>query len=508
MAPRLFSRCLTFDTCVVSKVDRTLSVRHISVVLGRRRPIRVPLLRFISPLIRGLFYHRSAAALWGCIATLGLISAEAQVANQKVNHRPRGELRELAIITCPDSQTIPGQTFGVGLAMSGNTLVIGAPNRTGINGQLYAGEGYVYVAPPDGWGAGKPVLAARLTASDAKTQIWPDLGSVVAISGDTIVLGAANSGVGTYAREAYVYVKPASGWTTATESARLQSPSARFQLGGNGAVAIHGDIIVAECIDTAYTGLGAAGCVAVYQKPAQGWAGDIMPIALLTDGGGGDTLGWQLAIERDTIVASAPGALPGPGGIGASGALQVYEKPANGWQTTATPTATLVTSDSSTGYMGYYIGFSGDTIVAGAPEALVKGQYNGAAYIFQRKGDHWRSGTETAKLTARAPIIPDHGQAMGDAVAVLGDVIVAGADEDTPPDGASYGGEAFTYRKPASGWQSTSHYDGLAYDPNAYPELQFGISAAIDGDTLAAGAWAADPNYLTTPGAVYLFRLP
>src|SRR5260370_13382010 len=103
MEARLFSRCLTFDTCLVSRADRTLSVRHIFVVLGRRRPIRVPLLRFISPLIRGLFYHRSAAALWGCIATLGLISAEAEVANEKADYRPRGELRELAIITCPDS---------------------------------------------------------------------------------------------------------------------------------------------------------------------------------------------------------------------------------------------------------------------------------------------------------------------------------------------------------------------------------------------------------------------
>src|ERR1700732_990136 len=93
MAPRLFSRCLTFDTCLVSRADRTLSVRPISVVLGRRRPIRVPLLRFISPLIRSLFYHRSAAAVWGCLVTLGLLPVEAQMANEKANYRPRGELR-------------------------------------------------------------------------------------------------------------------------------------------------------------------------------------------------------------------------------------------------------------------------------------------------------------------------------------------------------------------------------------------------------------------------------
>src|SRR5260370_30707507 len=137
MAARLFSGCLTGDTCLVSRTDRSLSLRHISVVLGRRRSIRNPLLRFISSLVRGLFYNRSAAALWGCLATLGLLPVEAQAANEKPDYRPRGELRELDVLTCPHSHMVPGQSFGVGLAMSGYTLVIESPHRTWINGRLY-----------------------------------------------------------------------------------------------------------------------------------------------------------------------------------------------------------------------------------------------------------------------------------------------------------------------------------------------------------------------------------
>ena len=55
---------------------------------------------------------------------------------------------------------------------------------------------------------------AKLTASDGAPYNY--LGSSVAISGDTIVVGAA----GAY-HAAYVFVKPAGGWTSGTQTAKL-----------------------------------------------------------------------------------------------------------------------------------------------------------------------------------------------------------------------------------------------------------------------------------------------
>lgn len=412
------------------------------------------------------------------------------------------------ILKSPSPQINVNQNFGFpGLTISGNTIVVGEPQRT-IDGLLYVGQAYVYIEPPDGWGKGKAVPVATLSASDFKTQTWPFLGTSAAISGDTIVLGCGyDMGNGTYPREAYVYVKPASGWTNTTESARLQSPSARFQIGGGGAVAIDGDTIIVGCVDTAYPGIGVAGAAAVYQKPPQGWAGDIMPIAVLTDGGLNDSLGWQLAISGDTIALAAPEATLGASGSN-SGDIQIYEKPVGGWVTTATSTATLFPSDPDQGYLGYSIAINGDTIVAGCPFALVKDQLLGAAYVFHRQGGHWHTGEQTAKLTANTPAVVDGTPAVGCSVAIDGDRIAVGANGATPPNGAWYGGELFIYTKPSTGWHNTSHYAAVEYDPNADNALQLGMSAAISGNTVVTGALAISGPDETSQGAVYIFKLP
>ncbi|MBV8212901.1 MAG: hypothetical protein JOZ08_06700 [Verrucomicrobia bacterium] len=417
-----------------------------------------------------------------------------------------GRAIEEKILTSPNSEPAVNQNFGYGLAIYGNTIVAGEPNRT-VNGQLYVGAGYVYVEPKEGWGTHLPIPVAELSASDASTQIWPTLGFAVGISGDTIVLGCAyDMGNGSYTREMYVYVKPASGWKSTTESARLQSPSARFQLGGEGGIAIYGDTIAAECVDTAFTGIGSAGAVAIYIKPKQGWTGDIMPVAILTDGGSGDSLGFQIGISGDTIAVAAPLATVGTGGPN-SGVVQIYEKPAGGWVTTDKPTATLQPSDPDGGYLGYSMGISGDTLVAGCPYALVNGQYYGAAYVFHRKGSHWESGTQTAKLTAATAEVLDGTPAVGIGVAIQGDKIAVGANGATPPNGAWYGGELFVYKEPSTGWHDTSHWNWIAYDPNAESALQLGISAGISGETVVTGAYAPDAD-ICNQGAVYIFRVP
>jgi hypothetical protein len=463
-------------------------------------------------------WRRFATTLLGGLASVLLLVIPDTLFAQNANNNqvevfaagfPLAMAREIPkrILTSLKPEPTVNQCFGNSVAIAGKTIVIGEPKRT-VNGQIYVGEGYVYVEPAGGWGSKERIPVATLTASDAKTQTWPFLGYCVAISGDTIVLGCAfQVNNGSYSREAYVYVKPSAGWTTTTESARLQSPSPRFQLGGNGAVAIDGDTIIAECVDTAYTGVGTAGAVAVYVKPAHGWTGDIMPIAVLTDGGLNDSLGSQVAISGDTIAVAAPEATVGSGGPG-SGDIQIYEKPVGGWVTTATPTATLLPSDPDAGFLGYSLGISGDTIVAGCPYALVKGQYAGAAYVFQRQGKHWHNNTQTAKLGVASLFVLGGTPAVGIAVAIDGAQIAVGANGASPPDGAFYGGELFIYKRSGGSWRSTLQPNAAAYDPNAGNTLQLGISAGISGDTFVTGAWAPDSQTLCLQGAVYIFQLP
>ena len=395
-------------------------------------------------------------------------------------------IEERVLTPMPDP--IDREAFGSAIALSGKTLVVGEPLQT-IDNQEYVGAAYVYLEPTQGWGSDTPAKVAQLTASDGLKNQWPELGGGVAISGDTIAV------YGNYAT--YVYIKPVGGWTSATENARLQAPNG-YTFDGQttdfGYIAMDGDTIVANVYNFNQP-QGQVGGAAVYVKPAGGWTGDIQPVAVLTDGQFDDGLGQYIAISGDTIVLGARGATVG--GFADAGTVYVYEKPGSGWTTTSTPSATLVASDPSVNaYLGYGVGLSGDTIVTGVPFAIDKHSNDGAVYVFVRNGAHWRSGTQTAKLATPG---------AGSDVAIHGDMIVAGADGVTPPDGAPFGGEVFFYRKPSGGWRNTSKADGVLYDPGEPALFGLGVSVAVENGTIVAGA-QVNNGFGDTPGAVCIFR--
>ena len=110
-------------------------------------------------------------------------------------HTP-GSLRQLAQLTAPDGGN---GTFGYSIAMSGDTIVVGAPS-----GHNSTGAAYVYVKPVTGWA--DMIETAELTASDSYPGL--NFGFSVAISGDTIV-------VGSYGHNAvYLFTKPQGGGRT------------------------------------------------------------------------------------------------------------------------------------------------------------------------------------------------------------------------------------------------------------------------------------------------------
>src|SRR5207253_2576706 len=89
-----------------------------------------------------------------------------------------GEVKKL---TASDGAS-PDQ-FGISVAISGDTIVVGAYNKNSSTGAAYVysrNQGGV-----DNWGEVK-----KLTASDAHG--FDEFGVSVAISGDTIVVGAPN----------------------------------------------------------------------------------------------------------------------------------------------------------------------------------------------------------------------------------------------------------------------------------------------------------------------------
>lgn len=150
----------------------------------------------------------------------------------------------------------------------------------------------------------------------------------------------------------------------------------------------------------------------------------------------------------------------------------------------STPTATLTASDGSFGAsLGTSEVISDSTVAAGAPQALVNGQNQGAVYVFRKSADApWSDMTESARLVA-----PSGQRNLGTYVAMSG-------DGNTIVSTASSG--AYVFLKPANGWKGTiTPVAFLAPGAPAKPWIIQGSlgSVAINakGDTIVSGASSA-----------------
>ena len=272
--------------------------------------------------------------------------------------------------------------LGHSVAVSGSTIVAGAPGE-----MSYQGAVYVFTEPVSGVWENSSTPAAELTASDGAAD---DSLDAVAISesGSTIVAAAAGHKVGGDVKQgaAYVFSEPASGgWKTATQTAELTAGdgAANDELGAV-AISESGSTIVAGAAGHKVNGVSEAGAAYVFTEPLSGnWETTSTPTAELTatDAGPADFLGGSVAVSGSTIVAGA--AFHSTGGHHWQGAAYAFSKPASGNWENATQTAELTAADGAAGdELGWTVAASGTTIVAGATGRMISGNNDqGAAYV-------------------------------------------------------------------------------------------------------------------------------
>jgi FG-GAP repeat len=269
--------------------------------------------------------------------------------------------------------------LGSGVAISGDTIVAGAPGR-----KSNQGAGYVFVKPTSGWADG--TQTAMLTALGGAPQDALGLLNSVAISGDTIVLGGSNHQVGDHQNQglAYVYVKPDGGWSDTTQTATLASTD-----GGAGdlfgfAVAVSSDTVVVGAPHHS-VGRQAPGVAYVFTEPPFGWAQrpDETETAQLrpSDGATDDRFGAQVDISGTTVFAGSFLHQVGPNP--AQGALYFFNRPGFVWSD-ETENGQLTAADGGAreGFADT-VAASGNLVAAGEPAHTV-GQHfaQGAVYLF------------------------------------------------------------------------------------------------------------------------------
>jgi hypothetical protein len=206
---------------------------------------------------------------------------------------------ETAKLTASDG--VAGDGLGTAVAISGNTILAGAPDEDGRS-SVDPGAAYVFVEPTAGWQT--MTQTAKLTASDGTTH--SAFGSAIALSGSTLALGAPGiTPDGHYAQGAvYEYTRPNGGWQTTTQTAELTVPNGDLSEGLGVTVTALADTIIAGA-----TGSNIApipGKAYVFHEPLGGWQSGTSG-ATLTAGNGvpGNGFAESLALADGTLVVGA-----------------------------------------------------------------------------------------------------------------------------------------------------------------------------------------------------------
>ena len=410
-------------------------------------------------------------------STLGLTFALLSLCAAAQSRLPRSlagnPLQQLAEITGTQS----GDNFGASVAVSGNTLVVGAPLAS--DACTNCGAAYVYTAANGDW----TNLVQVATLTPPGLGVPGGFGAPVAISGDTIVV-AYDAPTGQPV--AYVYVNPSG---NAVPTAELTTSVA------NGdsitGIAIKDGTIVVGMPNAGLRGQGAA---FVYVEPSTGWANITETAELVANDGSTGYFGWSAAISgRDIVVGATRVEV---GGV-EQGAAYLFIEPAAGWSGTRPPKTTFQASNGTRkAAFGTSVSLSGETVAVGAPDETVGSSQNeGAIYMFTRPSSGWpKTMTETAELTASTA---KGGSELGLSVALSGKILVAGA-----PFARASQGLVYLFSEPLGGWQSTSSARGISASDGGAND-NFGWSVAISG-VIAAGA--PELSGITKgDGAAYVF---
>jgi nucleoside-specific outer membrane channel protein Tsx len=307
-----------------------------------------------------------------------------------------GTWTQQAELTASDG--VGGDEFGSSLAISGSTIVVGAPTHQ-LGSDRYPGAAYVFVESGGTWSQ-----QAELTASDGAS--WDFFGNSVAINGTTIVVGAVyHKALGLNQHgpgAAYVFVENGGTWSQQEEL--TASDGFDYDLFGT-AVAVSGSTAFAgaprHTVGTNVNqgvGYGFAENGGIWTQQTE-----LTP----ADGVAGDGFGGSIAIDGGAAV------------LGASTAVYVFEESGGVWgqQAELTPSG----GTANTGFGGS-LGLSGSTVVAGAADQDVGSNVEqGAAYVFVESGGTWNQQEE---LTASDGATID---LFGTSVGVSGGVAVVGA---------------------------------------------------------------------------------
>ena len=430
------------------------------------------------------------------------------------------------------SNTNAADSFGISVAISGDTVVVGADAVNGDDGGnsvQASGAAYVFVRNGATWTQQAYLQASNLDPFDI-------FGGSVAISGDTLVIGSTGessnaTGVNgnqadnsaRFAGAAYVFVRNGVTWT---QQAYLKASNTDAGDVFGNRVAISGDTVVVATSAEASNATGIngnqadnsapfAGAAYVFVRKGATWSQQAYLKASNTDAG--DVFGGSVAVAGDTVIVGAAYESSNASGINgdqvnnslpAAGAAYVFARTGVTW----TQQAYLKASNNSTtagAIFGQSVAISEDTVCVGAigedsdatgvnrDQGNNRAPQSGAAYVFVRDGATW---TQQAYLKASNTDSEDN---FGYTIAISGNTVAVGAfredsnavgiDGNQGDNSAPDAGAAYVFLRNGTGWTQQAYLKASNTDAGDIFSGD-GNSVAISGDTVVVGADGEDSN--------------
>ena len=366
----------------------------------------------------------------------------------------------------------PGALFGSSVAISGDTILVGAPGNDNENG-ADAGTAYVFEASAGGWSQ-----EARLVASDGAGS--DRFGQAVALSGNTACIGSPydDQDGGLNAGSAYVFSRTNGLWSeeqrvTATDAAA--GDFFGFSVGVSGSTALIG------AYSDDHPGGSGAGSAYVFVDDGSAWSEEQRLSA--SDADDSDWFGYAVTVSGDTALVGT--FQDSTTGSNLSGSAYVFSRSGTSWS----EQAKLVASDAGAfDRFGTAVGLDGNTALVGAwAHDYSSFTDAGTAYVYQAAGlaSYCTAGTSASGCQAAlsASGIASAGAASGFDLMASG---VEGAK-----DGQFFFG--------TQGQQAQPWGNGTSFQCVVPPVRRAGLLAGTGTQGACDGSFAQDLNALWCP---------
>ena len=356
----------------------------------------------------------------------------------------------------------------------GDVVIVGVHD---VDVNNLAGAGRIFTRNRRKWEQTAELVAHDRNVDQPKPG-QAGFGFAVALSGrtgrtvaDYAIIGApGDDGAAKDAGAAYIYAFSGKNWKREmkiTAEDAVAGDAFGFVVSIDGTAAVVGapkaDIGAAKNVGAAY----------IFVRDANRWKQNAKLIP--KDAARSDALGEAVDIQKDTAIIGAPGHTHD--GVRFAGAVFVFVRDGDAWREHAKLTADDAAPSDR---FGVSVDIEGDTVIVGSLLNDAGGTKDaGAAYIFVRDGNTWIQG---AKLIAPGKKKGDH---FGAGVATTGKIAVVGA-----PLRAENGlgaGAAYSFVNVDGVWKNAE----TVVPEDAAPNLVFGSTVAISGDTIVVASGAA-----------------